>query len=479
MKIIILFQFLFISVITFPQITFQKTFGGELEEKGNAIQQTFEGGFIIAGSTKSYGYGSSDFYIIRIDQYGDTLWTKTYGGTGYEFANNIFQTQDDGFIIEGFTTSFGASDGGIYLVKTNEFGDTLWTKTIGTADAFIPEKMIKTSDGGYIICGRTEQWSSNYKFSLAKINVNGDTTWTKAYEYGIAESIQQTSDGGYILVVYPYAPPSIRLDIMLVKTNEVGELTWTKFYGGTEADVGFAVQQTSDNGYILAGRTDSFGAGASDFFLLKTDSNGDSLWMKTYGGIYDERAFALEKTSDGGFIIAGYTATFGAGYFDFYLVRTDEYGDTLWTRTHGGSWQEEVSDIMQTSDEGYAAVGYTYSFGSGSSSNIYFVKTDQLGMITGISDPDYNYDSDFHIFQNYPNPFNPSTIISWQLPVSSNVTLKIYDVLGNEVATIVNEELTAGKHEAVFDAAHYSSGIYFYEIQAGEFIETKKMLLVK
>ena len=114
----------------------------------------------------------------------------------------------------------------------------------------------------------------------------------------------------------------------------------------------------------MAGRTDSYGNGASDFYLVKTNSNGDFLWDKTYGGDLDDRAFTAMETSDGGFIIGGYTASFNVGYFDFYMVRTNSTGDTLWTRTYGGERQEEIYDIEETSDGGFAAVGYTHSFGA-------------------------------------------------------------------------------------------------------------------
>jgi hypothetical protein len=162
------------------------------------------------------------------------------------------------------------------------------------------------------------------------------------------------------------------------------------------------------------------------------------------------------------------------------MVRTDSTGDTLWTKTYGGEWQEEIYDIEETSDGGFAAVGYTHSLGAGNDPNIYFVKTDGNGLINDVENRINWNEMQYSLNQNYPNPFNPSTRIKYQLPSITQVTLKVYDVLGNEVATLVNEEKLAGIYEVEFSASNrFASGVYFYQLKAGEFIQTKKMILIK
>ena len=234
---------------------------------------------------------------------------------------------------------------------------------------------------------------------------------------------------------------------------------------------------------MLAGRKDGEIVGDSDFYLVKTDSNGEFLWDKTYGGDDADRAFTAMQTSDGGYILGGYTASFNVEYYDFYLVKTDADGDTLWTKTYGGLWQEEIADIEETSDGGYAAVGYTYSFGAGNNPNIYFIKTDANGLISEVDDNNNGNEIHFELNQNYPNPFNPSTKISWQSPVGSWQTLKVYDVLGEEVATLIDEYKPAGRYDVEFNSLSgirdLGSGIYFYQLKAGKFIETKKMIYLK
>ncbi|HEY6907164.1 MAG TPA: T9SS type A sorting domain-containing protein [Ignavibacteriaceae bacterium] len=480
-KYICLFLFLSSSII-YSQNTFQKTYGGEQEEEGFAVVETPDGGFIIAGSTRSYGAGNYDFYIIRTEPDGDTVWTRTFGGTGYDKADDIVKMDDTHYLIGGYTTSYGAGDGDIYLIKINIDGDTSWTKTIGTVNNDHLNKMKKTSDGGFILCGDFEDYGQ-YQYYLVKTNSSGDTLWTKSYEYGTANSVDQTNDGGYILIVWPYETTQSRYDFQLVKTDAEGGITWSKFFGGPDVEVGYAVQQTTDGGYIMAGRTDSYGNGASDFYLLKTNSIGDSLWARTYGGDSNERAFTAIQTADDGYLIGGYTSSFNVDYFDFYLVRTDSNGDTLWTRNYGGLWQEELYDVEETADEGFAAVGYTYSFGAGSYPNIYLVKTNSYGLLTGLQEPAGSGTMDFYLAQNYPNPFNPATRIKYQVPERCFVSLRVYDVLGKESDILVNEEKPAGIYEVTWDAASGScrmpSGVYFYQLSAGKFIETKKMILLR
>lgn len=469
----ILLSMLFFTLNIFGQVTFERYYGGISDEEGNSIAQTVDGGFIIAGYTESYGAGSRDLYVVRINTYGDTVWTRTFGGAGYDDAVDITSIDDSHYLIGGYT---GTGNGDIYLVKINDIGDVIWTKTIGTTDNDHLKKIRKSPDGGFIICGDI-MGLGDYKYLLVKTNSSGDTLWTKAYNYGTAYSIDLTNDGGFILGVDPFEVPYFTDDFLLVKTSADGDIEWTKTYGGPQTEVPYAVGQTSDGGYFIAGRTDSYGAGGSDFYLLKTNSGGDSLWAKTYGGEADERAFAAIQTSDDGYLMAGYTFADVNQYFDFYLVKTDVNGNLQWTRVYGGVWQEMAYGIKETED-GYAIVGYTQSYGSGGF-DMYFVKTDKNGLITGTVDYKTNSGTNFQLYQNFPDPFNPSTTIRFELPVNTQASLKIYDVLGIEIETLIEGELSAGPHDIVFNPSLYSSGVYFYQLKAGDLIQTKKMILLR
>ena len=253
---------------------------------------------------------------------------------------------------------------------------------------------------------------------------------------------------------------------------------WTKTFGGSDNDGGVSVQQTSDGGYIIAGYTNSFGAGSSDVWLIKTDSLGDTIWTKTFGGIDGDYGMWVQQTTEGGYIIAGYTSSFGAGDNDAWLIKINSSGDSLWTKTFGGISNDYCNSVWQTSEGGYILSGGTTSFGFGNGfDDVWLIKT-----TSDVSNIEPNTEliiSDFSLQQNYPNPFNPSTKISWQSPVGSWQTLKIYDVLGNEVTTLVDEYKPAGTYEIEFNASSLPSGVYFYQLKAGSYVETKKMILLK
>ena len=236
-----------------------------------------------------------------------------------------------------------------------------------------------------------------------------------------------------------------------------------------------------DHGFIITGSTKSFGAGAEDVWLLKTDSSGDSVWSKTFGGISYDAGYYIQQTSDKGYIIAGYTESFGAGNWDVWLIKTDINCDTLWTKTFGGSSNEFGESVKQAFNGGYILSGYTYSFGNGDY-DFWLISLDSL--VTPINWDVSIIPTDFMLFQNYPNPFNPTTTIRYDLPKSSKVTLTIYNNLGQEVITLIQEQQTAGEKSVVWDGKdnlgkQVSSGVYFYQLKAGNFLESRKMVLIR
>jgi hypothetical protein len=463
-----------------PDTLWTKTFGGSYLDRSWSVQQTTDGGYIITGNTDSFGAGNSDVWLIKTNSVGDTLWTKTFGGSYLDRGWSVQQTTDSGYIIIGYTDSFGAGNGDVWLIKTNSFGDTLWTKTFGGIYSDGGNSVQQTTDGGYIITGYTYSFvSSSSDIWLIKTNSTGDTLWTKTFggnSSDLGKSVQQTTDGGYIITSFTYSLGAGNSDIWLIKTNSVGDTLWTKTFGGDTVDGSWSVKQTTDGGYIITGFTSSFGAGESDVWLIKTDAVGDTLWTKTFGGNSFDMGNSVQHTTDGGYIIIGYTFSFVTFSYDVWLIKTNTFGNTLWTKTIGGSGNDYGNSVVQTIDGGYIITGYTESFGAGES-DVWMIKT-----TPDISAIGQNKDiiiTDFLLQQNYPNPFNPSTKISWQVPVGSWQTLKIYDVLGNEVATLVDEYKPAGNYEVELDASNYPSGVYFFQLRTGSFIETKKMILMK
>jgi len=479
-----------------PDTAWTKVFGGERSVWGNSVQQTIDGGYIITGRKDSIFTNDVDVWLIKTDENGDTLWTKTFGGSAWDEGYSVQQTLDGGYIVCGFTSSFSAGGSDVWLIKTDENSDTLWTKTYGGSDIEYGLSVQQTLDRGYIVAGWTRPYDGWSDVWLIKTNENGDTLWTKTFGGSTTDdagySVQQTTDDGYI--VCGVTSSSLGgLDVWLIKTDENGDTLWTKTFGGSSIDKGYSVQQTTDDGYIVSGRTGSFGASWADVWLIKTDENGDTLWTKTFGGSSADDGYSVQQTTDGGYIVCGTTGSFGAGGSDIWLIKTDENGDTLWTKTIGGSNYDKGYSVEQTTDRGYIVCGMTGSFGADNYGDVWLIKIKPDPPV--VVENEIGVADHFRLNQNYPNPFNPTTRIKYSIPSNvkretSNVSLKVYDVLGNEIATLVNEEKPAGSYEVEFsavggsasggDAYVLTSGIYFYQLRVGEsFIQTKKMILLK
>jgi hypothetical protein len=346
-----------------PATEWSKTYGGSRDDAANSIIETSDGGYAVCGLTRSFGAGSTDFWLVKIDVFGSVQWTKTYGGTEPEEATSVVQTNDGGYMLAGHTASFGTGSWDIWLVKTDAYGNVQWNKTYGGPDVEYAYCVAQTSDGGYIVTGQTISFGAGYTdFYLVKTDASGIMQWNKTYGGALSEnsySVIQTVDGGYMVVggTDSFGPPS-RND-WLVKTDANGDLQWSRTYGGADCDQAYSVVQTSDGKYAIAGYTQSFGIG---FWLVKTDVDGSVQWNKTYGGGSDE-AYSVKQTSDGGFILAG--PSYEKGDPDFWLVKTDSSGNMEWNKTYGGASYDIAKSVVQTSDRGYIVAGYTQSFGAG------------------------------------------------------------------------------------------------------------------
>ncbi|MFZ8826687.1 MAG: T9SS type A sorting domain-containing protein [Candidatus Caldipriscus sp.] len=365
------------------QVRFAKTYGGTLWDEAYSVQQTSDGGYIVAGATLSFGAGGGDIFLIKTNASGNLQWAKTYGGTGIDIAYSVQQTSDGGYIVAGTTTSFGAGYSDFFLLKTDANGNVQWAKTYGGTSYDWAYSVQQTSDGGYIVAGATLSFDTSDNILLIKTDANGNIIWAKTYGvnltvvYDEAYSVQQTSDGGYIVAGITGVGGD---NFFLIKTDENGNVQWAKTYGGTYQEWAYSVQQTSDGGYIVAGWTWSFGAGRYDIFLIKTDANGNLQWAKTYGGTNGDFAFSVQQTSDGGYIVAGCTYSFGAGRDDIFLIKTDENGNVQWAKTYGGTGDDRARSVQQTSDGGYIVAGWTWSFGAGGG-DFFLIKTDANGEI--------------------------------------------------------------------------------------------------
>jgi hypothetical protein len=351
-----------------------KTYGGSGWEDGISVQQTSDGGYIICGITSSYGAGEDDAWLIKTNASGNEQWNKTYGGSEVDYGLSVQQTSDDGYIMVGYTASYGvggAGNGDIWLVKTNSSGIEQWNKTFGGISWDFGHAVQQTSDNGYIIVGQTESYGAgDVDIWLIKTNPSGIEQWNKTFggsKLELGPSVQQTSDKGYIITGCTNSTNSGDSDLWLIKTNASGDEQWNKTFGGIYRDEGQTVQQTSDGGYIIAGATNT--SNNMDLWLIKTNASGNEQWNKTFGGSkWDISSFhyfghAVQQTSDNGYIIVGTTESYGAGDWDVWIIKTNASGNEQWNKTFGGRDEDYGHSIQHTSDGGYIISGLRNSSG--------------------------------------------------------------------------------------------------------------------
>jgi hypothetical protein len=361
-----------------------RTFGGKYYQEGKSVQQTMDGGYIIIGIT-SVDTGNNDIWLIKTDNKGNMLWNRTFGGTGPDYGHYVQQTSEGGFVIIGDKYVGDAGYYDVWLIKTDENGIKMWDKIFGGYSFDHGYSVKQTIDGGYIIIGSSNSFATR-DFWLIKTDSYGEEEWNKTYGGFYDDQgydVQQTTDKGYIITGQMDAFGINSGNVSLIKTDSRGNLLWNKTFGGTSADEGRSVQQTSDGGYIITGLTGwLYGSGTGDLWLIKTDSNGNKLWDKTFGGIKPDYGFSIEQTIDKGYIITGNTESYGAGNADVWLIKTDTYGNEKWNKTFGGKKEDKGYSVQQTSDKGYVITGYTGSFGNDSWDwDVWLIKTDNQGKI--------------------------------------------------------------------------------------------------
>jgi len=370
------------QIVSPPVTTWQKTYGGPDWDVGHSVSQTSDGGYIIAGGTGSYGAGGSDVYLVKTDANGNLIWQKTFGGIGNDYGYSVTQISDGGYIITGETRSYATSGdvyGDVYLIKTDANGNMIWQKTFGGTNYDCGYSVVQVSDGNYIIAGETGSYGAGeHDVYLIKTDSNGNMVWQKTYggfSVDIGYSIAQTSDGDYIITGEFNDD-----DVYLIKTDANGNMIWQKTYGlktydRAHGDSGYSVAQTSDGGYIIAGETRLIdGVHIWDVYLIKTDTNGNLIWQKTYGGTGNSIGRSVAQTSDGGYVVAGETSSYGAGGIDVYLIKTDSSGNMIWQKTFGGTDYDWGYSVVQASDGSYIIAGNTRSYGAGRGGDVWLIK---------------------------------------------------------------------------------------------------------
>ena len=354
-------------------VVFSIMFGGDESDEGNSVQQTTDGGYIVLGTTRSYGNGESDILLVKIDNVGNEEWRKTFGGINKDIGNSVQQTTDGGYIISG-TTFVKQFNPDLWLIKTDSNGEEEWNKTFGGNRGDYGGSVQQTSDGGYIFIGSFFSVEKNQDIWLIKTDSNGEEEWNKIFgqegNFEMGYSVQETSDGGFILLGEDFDTKSM---VYLIKTDSQGNLMWEN--NGNEG-YPYGFQQTTDGGYIISVWEHPI------YELIKTDSYGIEEWNKTFGGSLGDVGLSVQQTTDGGYIITGYIGTNGSS--DVWLIKTNSQGTEEWNKTYGGGDSDGGHSVQQTSDGGFVIIGKTFSFGNGDY-DIWLIKTDSQGNTVDIN----------------------------------------------------------------------------------------------
>ncbi|MDX1651356.1 MAG: T9SS type A sorting domain-containing protein [Brumimicrobium sp.] len=404
MKSILLLTLLIVSISGLsqePVIQWQNSLGGSGQDFAYSVQQTTDGGYILGGWSNSNNgnvtgnHGGDDFWIVKLDVYGNLIWQKSLGGSGNDYAQSIQQTADGGYIIAGESNSndgdVSGNNGGVdyWVVKLDTLGNIHWQKSYGGSGTDAAYSVRQTADGEYIVAGYSDSNDGditgshgNGDFWVVKLDTIGNLTWQKSLGGSQGEwlqSIRQTSDGGYVVVgatdsndgdVSGYHGG---FDCWAVKLDTSGNISWQNALGGSGVDYAFSVEQTTDGGYIVAGHSNSTDGditgnnGLDDFWIIKLNTSGNISWQKSYGGSQYERAQSIKQTSDGGYIVGGYSnSTDGDisennGLRDYWVLKIDATGNIIWQKSLGGSLDDYGWSIQQTTDGGYIVAGETSS----------------------------------------------------------------------------------------------------------------------
>ncbi|MCH8929083.1 MAG: T9SS type A sorting domain-containing protein [Candidatus Marinimicrobia bacterium] len=409
--------------------------------------------------------------LIKIDNQGNRLWSVGLMGSG----KSLVQTADGGYVITG-----GVS-GNLMILKSSSAGEIIWQTVLNNSATEIGLDISINANEEFIVTGKSHPYHSfTQSIVVASFGVNGELLWKKEHGSGIidiGEDIISLSDGNIVVTGGFVTNPDDATDLLFLKLGAEGDAIWNKTYGGSGGDNGKKIIETKDGGLLAVGNISLFGTKNQDLWIIKTDSNGDSLWTKTYGGPFNESAYSVIQSEIGGYIVVGDSGVgdHHTGGGDLWLLKIDESGNLLWTETFGDGGSDGGRSIFNTKDGGFVVSGFKSDSGNLDAWILRFAPEQAVSVI-GFP---LNIPIKFKLSQNYPNPFNPLTTIRYALPAAAEVLLAIYNIRGEEVARLVNGEQPAGNYQVSWDASNVASGVYIYRLTTGEFTEIKKMVLLK
>ena len=512
--ITLLFCNAFITPAQTQYIQWQRSLGGSMDDAGVAVQSTTDGGYIVTGESRSnngdvtVNHGDVDYWVVKLDSLGAIEWQKSLGGTLEDKAKAIQQTTDGGYIVAGSSTSnngdvtgnHGNMDG--WVVKLNSTGTIQWQKTVGGTSDDNLESVWQTADGGYVVAGDTRSNNGdvtggplgNNDCWVVKLDSLGVIQWQNPLggtmdDYAYA--VQQTADSGYIVAGGVYSNDSAVsgnhgfIDYWVFKLNSAGVLQWQKTLGGVNWDYASAIQQTTDGGYIVTGISDSNTGdvtgnhGGYDQWVAKLNSTGTIQWERSLGGTGTESGQSVYQTADGGYIVAGMSdsndndVSGNHGGADCWIVKLDSTGTIQWQKPLGGTGNDSGLSIYPTTGSGYIIAGSSASNDGDVSGNhggydYWVVKLDTAFVSVSLKENEI-----LRSITVFPNPSNGKINFSNLAAGEKENTIEIYDITGRSIY-----KTRSKNNDQTIDLSEKDKGVYFYKISnSNKIIQQGKIIL--
>jgi len=462
--------FLFFSLINFAQEFPGKVIGGADNDQGLSLCLSHDNGYVIIGNTRSQGLGSNDILILKMNNKGEVQWQQLYGGIHQDYGTWIEKTSDNGFIASAYSWDYGFGRLDALLIKTDANGNKIWSEYYG--DMFRDQGLCvkEISGGGFILTGFTRKIGNPGDIFLVRTDEQGNEIWSNSYgteyvDFGI--DVLETNDNSYLITGTAggfYNPVEFYYhnhdaDIILLKVNDSGEEIWRKYYGGDSHEIAYSLKK-AENGYYIFGVTQSIGEGSFDNYLIKIDEEGNELWSKTYGGEDFEYGRSMDIAADGNLFLFGTTNSLGTTNSpDMYLIKTDKNGNEIYSLIIGGEDSEYGYSVKATPDGGCALLGETRSYGMGGQ-DIYFLKIDSIGNIEIFSDIEDTIIDKYRI-SFFPNPMDDfANIEIHPIDNSKDFEINIFDINGKLIRT----ELVQNSSKYKMARKTMKSGTYLFVI---------------
>jgi len=441
------------------------SYGGTEEDQAYDIIHLSRGGFLVCGSGVMEDSTSlvPPGLLMRLDESGGLVWWHQYETSTISRIVSVTETHDGGIAMTGWGPL-----GSVAVISANQFGDTNWTRTLVVTGAQYGKSIVQAPDGSFLV-------ASKGRTLLAKYSPTGDTLWTHSYGGLNFDNMGSllVVDSTHLAFCGSHSVPNSGLVGFLTLIDSSGVEVWTRDFS-TDGDLWlWSLDRTSDGGFVVTGYVEeSFGE--VFLFAARTDSQGDTLWTRVFHDHGTASGESIHSSEDGGVVITGTTNSIGAGGADFYVRKLNADGDTEWYEAFGTSENEHCLSSCKNGEEDFTLAGWRYT--SEDNWNFY------VGRIgSEMSSPTINpsVSSELELYQNFPNPFNSTTEIVFDMPRASHVLLKVYDVLGREQGTLLDDVVQGGARSVMWNAEGFASGIYFVRLSVGDVAVTKKVALVK